>query len=446
VVEGNWSGVLAGKLHIVVSIQRSPTGYRGVLDSVTQGVSFPLDEVIVDGTAVRFGIPKVGGSYEGRADAAKSEIAGTWTQNGHAQPLDFARSDARAAEPKPAPAVRPLDAPLDVAIPSPPVPARMGEQVQLVYELHVTNWSRREVSLQQIDVDARGARLARLEGVDLAELCGRPGAPDAHGLDRLKIGPGLRAVVYLFLPAPASGVPAAIDHRITVRIEGDPEPITLANVRVPVREGAPLVIAPPLRGRWWQAANGPSKGSPHRKALIPVGGHARISQRFAIDWVKLGDDGKTHRGDSSKNASYFAYGSEALAVANGVVTEVKDGIPENVPGGEPAVPVTLETIGGNHVIVDLGAGRFAFWAHLQPGSVRVKVGEHVKRAQVLGLVGNSGNSSEPHLHFHVSDASSPLGSEGLPYAFDAFDVRKPDNSAAARAKDLPAENEIVGFP
>jgi murein DD-endopeptidase MepM/ murein hydrolase activator NlpD len=253
--------------------------------------------------------------------------------------------------------------------------------------------------------------------------------------------------VYLFLAEPASGAPPAeLDHRLTVHLEGDPEPLTLASVRVPVREAAPLVLAPPLRGRWWQAGNGPSKASSHRKALIPVGGRARIAQRFAIDWVKLGDDGKTYRGDSAKNASYFAYGAEALAVGAGVVTEVKDGIPENIPGREVAVPVTLETIGGNHVIVDLGGGRFAFWAHLQPGSVRVKVGDRVKRGQVLGLVGNSGNSTEPHLHFHVSDASSMLGAEGLPYAFEAFEVRKADKTTAPRAKGMPGEDEVVGFP
>ena len=86
--------------------------------------------------------------------------------------------------------------------------------------------------------------------------------------------------------------------------------------------------------------------------------------------------------------------------------EVKDGIPENVPGANSrAVPITLETVGGNHVIIDIGGGHYAFYAHLKPGGIRVKLGDKVKRGQVIGLVGNTGNSTEPHLHFHISDGN-----------------------------------------
>ena len=81
-----------------------------------------------------------------------------------------------------------------------------------------------------------------------------------------------------------------------------------------------------------------------------------------------------------------------------------------------------ETVGGNHVIISLPNGHYAFYAHLQPGSIRVKPGEHVRRGQVLGLLGNSGNSDAPHLHFHISNGNSPMGSEGVPFLFDSFQV------------------------
>ena len=88
-------------------------------------------------------------------------------------------------------------------------------------------------------------------------------------------------------------------------------------------------------------------------------------------------------------------------MANGRIAAVKDGIPENVPGvNSRAVPITLETVGGNHVIIDIGGGRFAFYAHLKHKlALRVKVGDQVKKGQVIGLVGDTGNSTEPHLHF-----------------------------------------------
>jgi len=181
------------------------------------------------------------------------------------------------------------------------------------------------------------------------------------------------------------------------------------------------------------AANGPSNTSGHRRAMIPIDGAYHIAQRFAIDWVRIGADGKTYTGDPLDNKNYHAYGTDVLAVADGTVVEVKDGIPQNIPGADSrAVPIDLETVGGNHIVLDLGGGRYAFYAHLQPGKLRVKMGDKVKRGQVIGLLGNSGNSTEPHLHFHLSEGVSPLGSEGLPYILESLGA-------------MPAENAKVKF-
>src|SRR5262249_56214202 len=107
------------------------------------------------------------------------------------------------------------------------------------------------------------------------------------------------------------------------------------------------VIAPPLRGDNWLAGNGPSNTSGHRRTAIPIDGKARIAQRFAIDWVRLNPDGKTYTGDPLDNKNYRAYGSEALAVADGTIVAVKDGIPQNIPGeNSRSVPITLEHIIG----------------------------------------------------------------------------------------------------
>jgi biotin carboxyl carrier protein len=232
-------------------------------------------------------------------------------------------------------------------------------------------------------------------------------------------------------------------------------PRTLDTPAVPVTTDI-VVIAPPLRGGVWLAANGPSAESGHRRAMLPLEGSFYIAQRFAIDWLKIDDQGRSYNGDQLKNSSYYAYGNDALAVADGVITETKDGIPENVPGANSrAVPITLETVGGNHVIIDIGGGHYAFYAHLQPGSLKVKTGDHVRRGQVLGLVGNSGNSTEPHLHFHISDASSPLGAEGIPYAFETLDVLGKcrtliadcdRSSVTVRHREMPVANELVRFP
>jgi len=129
---------------------------------------------------------------------------------------------------------------------------------------------------------------------------------------------------------------------------------------------------------------------------------------------------------------------------------------------ERAVPITLDTVAGNYVIIEHERGRYALYAHLQPKSLRVKVGNHVRRGQVLGRLGNSGNSDAPHVHFHLCDASSALGCEGLPYVIDRFEVLghldvgadlrtlkpwspRPDQAPDPRAKEIPLEDAVVRF-
>jgi hypothetical protein len=222
-----------------------------------------------------------------------------------------------------------------------------------------------------------------------------------------------------------------------------------------------MVIAPPFKGGSWFAANGPSNTSVHRRALLLYEGQARIGQRFAIDWVKVNDDGRLLHDDPKSNANWYSYGTEVIAVADAVVTAVKDGIPDNVPlTTERAVPITPETIGGNYVALALGNGRYALYAHLKPGSLRVKPGDHVRRGQVLGLLGNSGNSDLPHLHFQISTAPSFIAAEGLPYVFDSFialgmaDVNdtvehgwkaSADVKPEKHLREIPTENVVVRF-
>jgi murein DD-endopeptidase MepM/ murein hydrolase activator NlpD len=356
---------------------------------------------------------------------------------------------------------------VDTSVPSPPVPVAAGGKTLLVYELHATNFSSKEITLTGVDVFGDGATdrpLVRYDRDALASVLTRPGAGKIP--DPRVVGGGMRAVVRVWIATDPAAVPTALVHRLTFEVTdaaGAKQSATVEACRVEVSTAKALVLAPPFRGGTWLAGNGPSNTSDHRRTIVAVDGRARVAQRFAIDWVKFGESGLPYHDDPSKNANWFGYGEEVLAVADATVVAVKDGIVENMPLTEQmAVPITLETVAGNHVVLDLGGGRYALYAHLQPGSLRVKVGDRVRRGAVLGLLGNSGNSDAPHLHFHVCDANSPLGCEGLPYALAGFEVLgtvasvddvlggKAWHSSPARAPDarhdeIPLENEMVRF-
>jgi len=145
-----------------------------------------------------------------------------------------------------------------------------------------------------------------------------------------------------------------------------------------------------------------------------------VPGRFAIDWIKVDRSGRYFDGDGSRVADWPGYGAEVLAVADSVVVAARVDIAENKTVSQIPVKAALEDASGNYIALDLDGRHYAFYEHLQPGSVKVKAGDRVKSGQVIGLLGYTGESTGPHLHFHISDNNSPLGAEGLPYAFAAF--------------------------
>jgi hypothetical protein len=186
-----------------------------------------------------------------------------------------------------------------------------------------------------------------------------------------------------------------------------------------VQTRKPATIAPPLTGERWLDASGCCDTTPHRLALNPINGKLWGAERFAIDYVQLGPDGRLFTGDKAKVESYPYFGADVHAVADGPVVAVVDGLPEQTPGAtRPGMP--LDQYGGNHIVQDIGDGNYAFYAHLKPQSLQVKPGDKLTTGQVIAALGNTGNSDAPHLHFHVMDGPDPLASNGLPFVFKSF--------------------------
>jgi hypothetical protein len=228
-----------------------------------------------------------------------------------------------------------------------------------------------------------------------------------------------------------------------------------------------IVLTPPFKGDGWVNANGCClEVGPHRFVTNPMNGTLDPSEQFAIDWIKIDRQGKAFRGDGKKPEQWLCYGVALLAVAPGTVVEVMRDLPDEPPGIAPT-NLTVPEIAGNHVLLDLGSGRYAMYAHLAPHSATVHVGDRVKAGDKLGLLGNSGNTTGPHLHFQISDRPSTLDTTSLPFVFERMTLQSrtplnlddienysikgtalPTDSKVAKklSEAMPLSRDVIDFP
>jgi murein DD-endopeptidase MepM/ murein hydrolase activator NlpD len=177
----------------------------------------------------------------------------------------------------------------------------------------------------------------------------------------------------------------------------------------------------PLRGRWYVASSA-SVRSHHR--VQPV-------HEFALDLIQIGAGGSSYKGTGSTHADYYAFGQDVLAVADGVVHTVLEGVTdtrlrragESIEAYRVAVLQPLAAAntpngtGGNQVVIAHAGGEYSSYAHLRAGSIRVTQGDRVSRGQVLGQVGLSGDGFQPHLHFQMTDGPDIDYARGIPAVF-----------------------------
>jgi hypothetical protein len=232
-------------------------------------------------------------------------------------------------------------------------------------------------------------------------------------------------------------IPSRIKHRLTFKQgQGPVTEVTGIGGLLRVSDVQPIVLGPPFKGDGWLNANGCcTQIGPHRYTILPSNGTLRGPEHYAIDFIRLDAQGRSAVGDTKKLENWPYYKVEVLAAGAGKVTTAVDGMKDEVPGSTPT-GITAETAAGNHVIIDMGDGRYAMYAHLVPGSVKVKVGDQVTKGQVLGLLGNSGNSDAPHLHFQVMDRPSPLDSLGLPFVFEEMEYQGQASGSLDDIQDL----------
>lgn len=332
---------------------------------------------------------------------------------------------------------------LEIATPFEPTAFPSAGRTSVIYELHLRSFDSRPLTLARIDVvdgEVGGAALASFEGERLAALL-QPSGVSSSSPPVAQLAGKSGAVAFLCL-AFSGRVPQTLTHRVQTDNGVAAGPL-IGTRHTPLRS-----LGPPVQGANWSASSGPSNDSHHRVGLLVVDGRAQISRRYAIDWLKL-ENGAAFYGDEGDARSYHAYGEDVLAVDDGTVVTVIDGIPDNKPrtaaGFSPAVLLTQETIGGNFIALDLGGGQFATYSHLQPGSLLVKQGDRVRRGQPLARVGNSGDARAPHLHFQVTTTANLFSGEGVPYLIDSYRAKPADGEWENRTNELPLADMLVDF-
>jgi murein DD-endopeptidase MepM/ murein hydrolase activator NlpD len=345
-----------------------------------------------------------------------------------------------------------------------PAPIVQDGSTRLVYEMQIVNYTKSAYVLDAVEAKA-GETAATFRGPPLEGMIRRFGLQgEPAGAANRTIEAGRGAIVFLMLDLGKAQAPPTIAHTLSVLDDkGEAHEVSLAALAVSGER--PIVVGAPLRGQWIagdSVSNAPDAA--HRRAVLILNGRPYISQRFAIDWVQvqtIGGVTTTWKGPEDKNESYFCYDQPIYNVADGKVVAASDGAPENVPHSQTfAIPIDFNNAAGNHVVVEIAPHRYVLYAHMRPATVVVKAGDVVRAGQILGHVGNTGSSAEPHLHMHVDDEPSFLAGNGLPFEFASGEESGPVEANVSSPTavsfgpigaqhpfidDYPAANALVTF-
>jgi Peptidase family M23 len=279
--------------------------------------------------------------------------------------------------------------------------------VHVEYDLLVTSVFSGPVTLKFVDVtDENGKTLMRLDGDRLVQATQT--LQDQKPVKSIPASSAVAVEIDLILPGKAA-VPARLSHRIAYDFSMSDSFATGIGKKQ-------------IDGPGWVAFNGCCSPNGHRNARTGATDRIATPETFAIDWLRV-DEGKLCKNDGTRNEDYSCFGVAVRSVSDGEVIGVRNDMPDGTPSSKQSPYIkTPFDYGGNFVYVRIRPDLYAFFAHFQPGTVTVKPGDRVKIGTVLGKLGNSGNSSAPHLHFGLLDRPDGLAGDSLPFVIDQFTV------------------------
>ena len=337
------------------------------------------------------------------------------------------------------PVDRPAVAPRTIQVAFHDVPYRTEKNLRIGYTLTTWEYEKENLELQKIvvlDPETRVVLLI-LDKVNLPLIYKDPlVGPPYFVWDRLHA-----YYLSLQLPIPLEQTPPkTVSHRFIFKETKTLKEVTVEGGTFSPRTGeTPVVISSPLKGKNLAYIN-QSTISYNFNVLLFTGGEILSTGRYALDALRFSDDlEKYFQGDSKVNSSYFMYGATLHAVADGVVVALQDGLPENSGDARDLTFTTAQELPGNYVVLDIGGGRYATYAHCIPRTFRVRIGDRVREGDPIALVGNSGNSTAPHLRFQITDGPDLFTSRGLPFVLKDYTKKGTFSRSTGKGEVLPPQ-------
>ena len=312
-------------------------------------------------------------------------------------------------------------APLKIEVVLNDVPYPTEKYLRIGYTLKTWEYEKENLELRKIIVlDAEsGAELQVIEKANLPLMYKDP-LPTAYNLYTGKLD---SYYISIQLPIPlGQAPPRSVSHRLVFNNTTSGRELIVEGAQfTPQTKETPLAVASPLKGKNLRYFNQSTVGY-HFYSLFLNNGILFNSPRYAFDSLQYNDDMTAYyTGDPNKNSSFYNYGSTICSVADGVVVSIKDGLPEQNGMAYNLTLNSAEELSGNNVVINIGGGRYAFYAHCQPGSFgTLHVGDMVKEGQAIAKLGNSGNSHGPHLHFQITDGPNVFFSRGIPFVLKGY--------------------------
>lgn len=329
------------------------------------------------------------------------------------------------------------------------VPFVTEKYTRIGYTLKMWEWKKEGLTLEKVvvlDNDSK-AELFKIEKNDLPPIYKDP-LPSSKDISFDKIDAYYMSIQ---LPIPLENpLPSNVSHRFLMNDTVNNKELTVeGGVFSPRKAEKPLVISSPVKGDDYIFLN-QSTLQYHFYTLFFMHGKVGYGERYASDIVQINENNEFSKGDVKINSSYFCYSKSLYAVGDGEVYYVLDGQPENNGDAQDVTFNSIEEYAGNHIILKLDNGFYAVYGHCIPGSILFKKGERVKEGMPIAQLGNSGNSTMPHLHFSVNDGPDFLMSASVPFVLKEYtkirEFENPDSKySLLKINSMMEETSIVNI-